>query len=139
MVPTPGLELAEIDAMMADPLFQIVARLAKGPADSQDNAIALADLVECDFPGYAPIPLTLNLDEAVDEIGLGALSPQRIEWIAGTIVTAQYITHIYYTKTYNGAGVSLVSAIAFDNPIPVVVTSQQIAFEATVLGLFGGV
>lgn len=135
MVPTPGGTLDELNQMVSDPLFQIVARLAKGPTGSNNDDFVLADMVEADFPGYAPIPLTASLANALDVEGLGELTPQHLQWITGAIVTPQTITHVYYTKTYNGGGLSLVAAVAFENPIYLDAADQSVDFMASIIGV----
>lgn len=134
MLPTPGGQLEAVSTALADPLFVIVARLAKGPTANQDDPIVLADLIEADFPGYAPVTLTADLSDPVDLDGFGEMTPQQIDFTVGAIVTSQRITHIYYTKTYNGAGTSLVSAVAFDVPIIVDRPGQELNFLAAVGG-----
>lgn len=135
MVPTPGDALDQLNLMVTDPLFLIVARLAKGPTGIDNDTFILSDMVEADFPGYAPIPLTANLSQAFEKAGYGELSPQALEWIVGAIVTPQTITHVYYTKTYNGGGQSLVAAVAFDNPISLTIPGQAVQFTATIMAV----
>lgn len=47
--------LAEI---LLDPTVSIVAHLTKLPIPEDASGLTLADLIECDFPGYAPWKIT---------------------------------------------------------------------------------
>lgn len=132
LVPTPGGVLEEVYQKMTDPNFVMVARLAKGPRDQSDQTVDLATLVEADFPGYLPITLTPDLEDAFDDVHYGELSPFRLSFVAGAIVTPQLITHVYVTKTYEGAGLSLVQAVPFVNPLIVDTEGQEIEFDLTV-------
>lgn len=132
MEPIPGGNLEALADALSDPLFEIVAHLAKGPIGQQSSPLALVNLVECDFPGYAPITLVSNLDTAWEEEGYGEMSSQRIEFIAGAVVVPQRVTHIYYTYKYADNAPSLQSVVAFDNPLTVSTPGQVLAFEATV-------
>lgn len=85
-----------------NPAVSIVAHLAKSPIDPELDSIALEDLVECNFVGYAPIPITdWNVFEG-EAPDLGeALSPM-LEWVAGEDVATQPVTLVYITMQTPG-------------------------------------
>lgn len=135
MEPTPGGQLEAIYNEMADPALVMVARLAKGPLGESEESVDLTTLVEADFPGYAPVVLTPDLTDAWEEDGYGELSPQIVVFNVGTLVTAQLITHLYVTKTYNGAALSLVMAVPFAQPILVNQSDTTVEFDVGIAGL----
>lgn len=130
--PFPGGELEALAEALADPLYEIVAHLAQGPIGQQTQPVDLATLVECTFPGYAAIPLVNTLDKAWEQDGYGEMSPIKLEFTAGAIVTPQRVTHVYYTHRYNGQAWSLLSAVAFDHPITVALPGDIVALECAV-------
>jgi len=135
MVPTPGGALADVVEKLSDPLRVIVARLAKGPTPNGDTSVVFADLVECDFPGYVPQPLVVDLDNALDEDGVGWLSPQTVTFLTGTLVAAQVATHLYVTESYNGDAAKLLMAVPFINPLIIRESDAEISFEVNVGGI----
>jgi hypothetical protein len=135
MEPTPGGQLADVFEGLSDPLFTIVARLAKGPRGAPDATVVLADLVEADFVGYAPITLTADLENAWEEDGYGELSPQLLQFNVGAIEAAQQLTHLYFTKTYDGGDPSLVSVIPFNVPFFISEPDTTFELECTVAGV----
>lgn len=135
MEPLAGGPLAHLVETMADPLLEIVARLAKGPTSILDAPIALADLVECDFAGYAPIPLTATLNEAVDDPYYAEADSQSLQWVVGAISAVQPIVGLYYTSRYNGGAWGLVTAVPFDEPMQAYYQGQLIAFEASLVNI----
>jgi len=129
MEPTPGGPLEEVYNALIDPAFVMVARLAKGPIGQPDRTQLLADLVEADFPGYAPVTLTADLEEAWEGDEYGELSPQIVEFSVGTLVTRQLVTHFYVTKTWEGGDVSLVACVPCSEPFVVRESDSVIAFD----------
>lgn len=135
MEPLAGGPLAHLVETMADPLLEIVARLAKGPTSILDAPVALADLVECDFVGYAPIRLTAGLNEAVDDPFYAEADSQSLQWIVGAINATQPIVGLYYTSRYNGGAWGLVTLVPFDEPFSAYYESQLIAFDASLVNI----
>lgn len=135
MEPTPGGPLAEIYEGLSDPDFVMVARLAKGPIGQPDATVLLADLVEADFPGYAPVTLMADLEEAWEEEGYGELSPQIVQFTSGTLLAPQAITHLYVTKTYAGEDASLVMAIPFTEPFYIRESDGVFEFDIGIAGV----
>lgn len=131
--PIPGGNLEALADALADPLLQIVAHLAQGPIGQQAIPVSLIGLQECTFPGYAPIPLTADLDTAWETDSYGEMGPQRLQFIAGAVVVPQRVSHIYYTYQHDNDAPSLLSCVAFDNPITVDTPGQVLEFDA-VLG-----
>lgn len=129
MPPTPGGVCDRLNTMLSDPLFSIVARLAKAPSAANVDGVLLSELVECDFPGYAAVPLTPKIDDPVDEAHYGEIDSQRITFTVGAITVPQVITHLYVTKTYNGTGATLVMAVAFPEPIIVSRATQVLEWD----------
>lgn len=136
VVPTPGSPLDDVATIVADPLAVIVARLAKGPIGAPDDPLDLATLVECDFPGYAPVRLQPTLDVAYDQPDYGEMTPVNVHFETGAIVTAQQITHIYYTSVYNGGTAVLLGGNAFTEPLIADTLGQGFDFECRIGGVF---
>lgn len=132
MTPTPGGVLDRLNTTLTDPLLQIVARLGKSPSLAMPDKIALADIVECDFPGYEPFVIEPTMEMAIDDPAYGEVDPTRVRFVAGPIVTKQQVTCLYVTKTYNGVGTSLIQTLAF--PVPMVVNEegQVIEFDVNI-------
>lgn len=135
MEPTPGGPLAQVLETMLLPDFVMVARLAKGPIGQPADTVLLADLVEADFPGYAPVTLTADTEEAWEQEGYGELSPQSAQFMTGTIVAPQALSHLYVTKTWAGAGLSLAMCIAFTEPFTVRESNASIEFDICIAGV----
>ncbi len=131
--PLAGGALDELNQLVSDPLVTIVARLAKGPTSLLDRVLTLDDLAEANFPGYAAIQLTADLNDAIELSTYGELTPQRCEWIAGTITAAQSIVGVYYTKSYDGGPEDLITVVPFDEPQFINYTGQVFGFEATLV------
>lgn len=117
MDPVPGGALDQLNTYLADPAYSIVAHLAQGPTLPPGNTVVQTALVECNFPGYAAVPVQPDLSTAVDTTGYGEMSPVRLHFEAGAIVTPQLATHIYYTAQYGSGAVTLLSAVQFINPV----------------------
>lgn len=132
MDPTPGGALDLLSQQLADPLYKIVAHLAKGPIGAQDVPNTLSALVEADFPGYAPILVSPDLESAWEESNYGEMSPFRLHFEAGAIVTPQQVTHIYYTGQYGAGAVSLVSCVPFDAPVSFAAPGDSFEVDALV-------
>jgi len=135
MEPTPGGVLEDVVEMMSDPARAIVAHLAKLPMFAGNTSVALVDLVECDFLGYAPVPLILDLDNAVEEDGFCWLSPQTVEFEVGAIVEPQLVTAIYITDAYTGVAPTLLTVIPFHQPVVVREPNSTLPFEVNLGGL----
>jgi len=95
-------EITNLQNFVADPLRTIVAHLAKNSLTAGQDEFALSALQECDFPGYAPIPLTTwHLDPSSDD-AVARMVADQCQWVAGAIVTPQTATLVYITMAYNG-------------------------------------
>lgn len=130
MEPTPGGKLEELYALMTNPDVQIVARLAQAPIVTDPDIIILADLTECNFPGYTPVPLTASLADADEDVGAAVINGIGVDFEAGTIVTPQRVTALYFTAQVTGQALRLVSVILFPSPLIVNRTKQMLSFDA---------
>ncbi len=120
--PTPG------DALIAEftvPGNVIVARLAKSINVDGDDVVTLANLVECDFEGYEPIPLSDFEDvdtTAADDLEIVSA---QLQFVADGILAPQAAVAFYLTAT-----------IPADPPTtlePVTTLAQLEIFEGDVL------
>lgn len=90
-------ESRNLALLLSSPDTRIIARLAKNSLDVQDETAILTDLVECDFAGYAPVPLTtFDFFQVEDELCGEALSAP-IEFVAGPLDTPQLAGCLYVT------------------------------------------
>lgn len=134
MNPAPGGILADLNTMLADQNFVMLAHLAKGPQNNLLDPVTLNELVECDFPGYAPVRMNRDLSNAFENEWMAEMSPQHLEFVVLAIAQPQMVTHIYYTKVYDGGAPLLISAVPFDTPINVYYPGQKVEFEAVIFG-----
>lgn len=89
---------SDLMAYLENPTLQIVARLGINPIPLGEAPLALSDMVEASFPGYAPIVNpTWDLMEGFDLYFAEALS-QILSFEAGLMVTPQVITSVYLTQ-----------------------------------------
>lgn len=133
--PTPGGQLADLKAMFDDPLFSMVAHLASSPNFGSLDVLQLSDLVECNFAGYAAVPLVPTIDNSIDEVGYGEMDPVSVEFIAGAGVAPQTVTAVYVTKEYNGENKTLASIIFFDRAIEISEVGQVVEQTIYIEGL----
>ena len=133
--PTPGGQLADLKTMFDDPLFAMVAHLGTAPNYGSLDALALSDITEANFPGYAALPINPTIEQAVDEVGYADMDAFPVEWVAGAIVTPQTITCIYVTKAYNNDHRTLASIVFFPHPIQITAAGQIIEQEIHVEGI----
>ena len=88
-------ELAALMDMLNDTSIQIVAHLGKNAIPSGVETITPDQLVECDFPGYEPIPLNDWRPIFLDDENYGEADAGEVEWSAGAITVPQNITCVY--------------------------------------------
>lgn len=112
-----------LDALLQGHLVagSLKIKLAKNNPAHADTAVVLADLTECDFPGYAdfgtvgnlPSPPTLNgSNEAESD------SP-TLTWTRSSTGTAQTAYGLYITFTDSVSGARLFAWSRFGTPIVV--------------------
>lgn len=119
MADTLGIAASNLLTYLQNPAVLIVAHLGKNPIAKDVAQILLTDLVECDFPGYAPVPI--KDWEIVEEEGddyAEALSPE-IYFQAATIVTAQQIFSTYLTISEGSNPPVLFQANLLDQPVTI--------------------
>jgi len=93
---------------------QIVARLAKAINAPTDDVITLADLVECDFPGYASVPLNDYEDVDPDAVDNREVLSAIVEFIAAGITTPQSAVAFYITGKQGAGAVGLIDLEVFN-------------------------
>lgn len=92
--PTPGeLLIAELVA----PNATIVARLAKAVNTPFEGPVGLANIVEADFVGYAPLEITDWEDVSVDGEDLVQVLSPELTFTAEAGVTPQQVVAVYVT------------------------------------------
>lgn len=92
-------ELASLMGWLRDPSRTIVAHLAKNAIADSIDSLALTDLVECDFPGYAPITLSEFTPEFIGDDAYGEANSQECAWTISNPTAMQGITCVYLTIT----------------------------------------
>ena len=107
----------------------ILLRLVKSTIPEDNLEIGWADLVEADFPGYAPISMD-SLDEGdVNTPDLGEVISDQLYFTAGVIVTPQAIYATAVTRANANGGHDLLAL----NPLPEIVVvdteKQSIPFQ----------
>ncbi len=106
---------ADLLDWVSDPLRAIVAHLAKNDMTDAAGQLDLSNLVECDFAGYAPQPITnIRMDaESTDEVAHAIAD--AVEFVAGPGVIAQRPTIVYFTEVYDGGTPGLLKWVPLDN------------------------
>lgn len=121
--PTPG------DALIAD-LTQsggvIVAHLAKAVNADPDDVIALADLVECNFPGYAPVMITDFEDVEPDNQDLADVLSAAIQFTAAGLTTPQTAVAFYLTAHVGSDPAGFLSLEFFGDGFTFMVDGDQL-------------
>lgn len=105
----------ELMAFLTNPLRKIVARLAKNSIPDDLPALDISTIVECDFPGYAPIT---GLEWAVDpdaQSDIAQARTQALEFEAGAIVVPQIATLVYVTHQFNEGATELLRYFPIPN------------------------
>jgi hypothetical protein len=125
-MPTLTGELAALMDWLSDPSRTIVAHLSKAPISFTTGQISLTDLVEADFPGYAPV--TIDSWDPIDfEDDLyGEAVSGELQWQAGPIVTPQSIYVAYLTIVEGSNPVKLLWPVVL--PLPYVIGAQDETF-----------
>jgi hypothetical protein len=135
MDPTPGGVLEEVNNFMTDPTVTILAHLAKAPRVTNPDQLALPDLTECDFPGYAAQAVIPSLDGAIDDQFYGEMGAANVEFASTDVSTPQEITALYVTKKVGSDPTALVSVCLFDPPLMVTANDQLFPFSVTLAAI----
>lgn len=125
-MPDDTTQGAALAGLMEAVSGRIVAHLAKNATFTADAEIALADLIEADFPGYAAIRLPepeifiTEIEEYAESYWPGAV------WEAGPIVDAQLITGCYVTIDDDDGVPHLSKIVILDPPVYITEEGQKI-------------
>jgi len=111
-----GMNL-ELGTFLQDPVNKITARLAQNAIAPNVDQIQLADLVECNFPGYTPHEIDEWENVDYDEEGYGQAITGPLSWSPQGIEEAQAITAVYLTISKDGAPDVLLWVIPLLTPI----------------------
>ncbi len=108
-------ESLNLSNILNNPAAVFKARLSKNVIDLTIGTIALTDLTECDFPGYAPAPI-VNPDCFETESDYrGEAVTDPLVWQASEALTVpQLITSCYVTIERNGNPPELLQFFPFD-------------------------
>jgi len=90
-------EAANLMHLLEDPANKIVVHLARMPIPDDVDSVILANIQECNFPGYGPQIAVGFTNVETDDDFFGEAVSKVIEWIAGDIVTPQLVTAEYVT------------------------------------------
>lgn len=112
--PTPGSVLI---GQMTPPNATIVARLAQSVTSDDSDVIDLSAIVECNFPGYAPVILDDWEDVDPGSEDAAQLVSAIIQFMADGIDLPQEAVAFYCTIT--APGVDVTGLFSIENfPIP---------------------
>lgn len=110
-------EAAVLDAQLQNPAVHIVAHLSRSPIPADEGQIALADIAECNFPGYAPIRLVNWAVTPGDDDGYAYAVSEEITWESSVIVTPQEATFCYLTTVAGEGPIQLISIMKAEEKI----------------------
>lgn len=111
----PATELSTLVAWLNDPTRTIVAHLAKNFIPQDVESIQLTDLVECDFPGYAPIRIDDWAGVDFDEDTYAEAVSGELEWVASDAIVNPQAINVAYLTIQDGGPLHLFWPI----PLPV--------------------
>jgi len=112
-------ELAALMSQLEDPDTAIVAHLGKNPIPSTVDVIDPTTLVECDFPGYAPVKLTDWEPIFLDDDNYGEADSGEVDWTAGAVVAAQVITCVFVTVQVGDSPERIWDVIVLPEPVAI--------------------
>lgn len=112
--PTPGETLI---ADLTTPGTSVVAHLAKAVSFDQDDLVTLAGFTECDFPGYAPIPITNWEDVDPNDPDIAQVVSAVLHFESGEAISgSQQALCLYLTATKDGVGTIFMAMEWFEIP-----------------------
>lgn len=123
MVPKVGRE-AILDLMLNMGLVTIKFRLAQEDPGVAIANLTLADIDECDFPGYAPLTPTFPT-AGLDGSNRGETLSTLMTWTAGAIVDPQTIFVIYMTYKHGADPERLVWAFYLSPTVTLAAPGEQ--------------
>lgn len=113
-------------AIAADATAPMIVRTAKNTISDDVFTIALTDLVESTYPGYAPITLPdFGLTEEDDAAVGDILTDDCIFEASELIVSPEPITMVYITREPAGEAVELCGVIILEQPFVMEKPAQQ--------------
>lgn len=126
----PNAQTALLVPLLNGPTLPMVLHAAKSPIPDDAVDVLLADIVECDFPGYAAIPLT-GFDETVNDFAdVGEALTDVLEFTpSDALVNAQPIFFYYITRHPPGHAVQLMQVVNLPVPIDVSVPGKPIQLQ----------
>lgn len=119
-----------------DPANPVKLHLFKNELADDLQHVAIADLTEADFDGYAPITFAdYDPVEGASEV-VGECLPQEQSFAASqSLATPQMIYGGYVVRHQTGGDPQLLSVKVFDPPITVVAPGQEITYTPRVYGM----
>lgn len=94
----------ELSQILTDPSNTIVLHLAKNPTATLDLVGSLADLRECDFPGYAPVQIVNPDVFEGDDVNVGEAVSDALTFQASSALAVPQVAYAAYLTWQNGAG-----------------------------------
>lgn len=110
-------EAASLNEYVTDTDNEIVMHLCKNVFAMELDRALLADMEECDFPGYAAVRLEEWIDQPTDEDALGETVSEFAEFIAGVMLENQLCTGVYVTIKEGNEAARLLDLQVFDVPL----------------------
>lgn len=109
-------ESLTLSQVLTDPTLKIVAHLGKTTIDVDDPPVALNQLTECDFPGYARVESPAFDVFQTDDPNSGEAVSDPLRFTAGVIVAAQMANCLYLTLQRGSDPVKLWQVFPLANP-----------------------
>lgn len=94
--------LQDLMSELWDDTRTVRIRASKSPINQLVDTLIPADIIECDFPGYAPIENPTWTPELIDDESYAEAYSQDLTFEAGAIETPQSITALYMTVQPDG-------------------------------------
>lgn len=121
---TPSDALADY---LNDPTAPVSLRLAKTKLATNVPTLLPADIVECDFDGYAPIVISdfYPVIDPADEVA--EVVSNEVSFVGGdALATPQLVHAAYVTRHHDGDAVQLLEVVAYDPPLVMTLPGQSI-------------
>lgn len=122
-------ELANLMVLLDDPANVIVAHLAKNNISPFADSVVLTDLVECDFPGYAGVPIVGTIPLVSDSERYGSAISQPVAFIADGLIAPQPASAVYVTIASHGQPPTLLMLDIFPLPITFKENGESFVYE----------
>lgn len=122
-------ELAVLVDWLDEPTRHIVAHLAQNFIGDDAETIQLADLIECTFPGYAPIEIDEWDPIDFEDDLYGEAASGELEWNADDDIARQNICVAYLTIREGSGPVKLWWPVVLPIPAHVDELAKTFAFQ----------